>query len=539
MTVSFRTRVIVLATLTVSATVAAVVFVGWSRIVKFELTRLDERLCMELRRIDTQPGMGQDVARLQNDLMSKLRVSAPEQVMVRVESVAGRPAFQTANWSDDINLLRGLPLPSDDASALTGARPVDGSPERPPRAERPRGPNRPPGPDRPPGPGYPAVEERPPRPDGPPAFERSAEADFAPGAQPDGRSRPGQRNCQVSSFEAQGKQWRAAFTAQPRQRSLVAVDVAATQAELQNAYRSALALVIPLALLLTGLGALLLSSMTMSPVNRLRNAMKSVDQKALAQRLATGDEDREFKELIAAYNTMLERLALSFRQASRFSSDAAHELQTPLTILQGHLERALNSAGHSSDKSDLTVMLDEVGRLSAITRKLLLLSQADAGHLALHLTPVVLTAMLQGLVLDADMLTTGQEVASTIAPGLVVQADALLLTQLFNNLITNAVRYCLPHGRIEVLAQRLPGGVEVVFANSTSAISADARAQFFDRFYRGDAAHNRQVEGSGLGLSLAREIAKAHGGELSLVPSALTQVRMRLWLPDAAAQAAH
>lgn len=490
MTVSFRTRVIVLATLTVSATVAAVVFVGWSRIVKFELTRLDERLCMELRRIDKQPGLGRDLAGLQNDLMSKLRVSAPEHVMVRVEPAAGGPGFQTGNWSDDITLLRAVPGPRDDVLEPGGAPPVDGSPERPARAERPR------------------------RPDGP---------------------APKQSNCQLSSFDAQGKQWRAAFTAQPELRSLVAADVVATQAELQNAYQSALALVVPLALLLTGLGALLLSSMTMSPVNRLRNAMKSVDQKALSQRLATGDEDREFKELIAAYNTMLERLELSFRQASRFSSDAAHELQTPLTILQGHLEHALNAAGHSSDKSDLAVMLDEVGRLSAITRKLLLLSQADAGHLALNLTPVAVSEMLQGLVLDADMLTTGQEVASTIAPGLVVQADALLLTQLFNNLITNAVRYCLPHGRIEVLAHRLPGGVEVVFANSTSAISADARAQFFDRFYRGDAAHNRQVEGSGLGLSLAREIAKAHGGELSLASSALTQVRMQLWLADLAA----
>jgi two-component system, OmpR family, heavy metal sensor histidine kinase CusS len=506
MSVSFRTRVIALATLTVSATIAAVVFVGWSRIVKFELTRLDERLCMELRRIDLQPALGEDIARLQNDLVAKLRVASPAHVMVRVETAAGGPGFQTANWSDEITLLRGLPVPRYDEPGPDDARPSDGSPERPPRSDRP------PGPDRP------------------------------SGAHANERPRPVQRDCQVSSFAAQGKQWRAAVAMQPRQRSLVAADVAATQAELQSAYQSALALVIPLALLLTGLGAWLLSSMTMRPVNRLRNAMKGVNQKALDQRLVTGDEDREFKDLIIAYNTMLERLEQSFRQASRFSSDAAHELQTPLTILQGHLERALNANSHSSDKSDkgdLTVMLDEVGRLSAITRKLLLLSQADAGHLALHRTPVALSEMLQGLVLDADMLATHQEVVSAIEPGLLVQADALLLTQLLNNLLTNAMRYCLPQGRIEVLAQRLPGGVQVIFANSTSVITDEARAQFFDRFYRGDAAHNRQVEGSGLGLSLAREIAKAHGGELTLVPSAPDEVRIRLWLPEAASGAAH
>jgi two-component system, OmpR family, heavy metal sensor histidine kinase CusS len=526
-TVSFRTRVIILATLTVSATVAAVVLVGWSRIVKFELTRLDERLCMELRRLDSQPGLGRDIARLQNDLMSKLRVSSPEQVMLRVEPAAGAPAYQTPNWSNEIKVWRELPAALGDGLAPQGAS------QLPPRAERP------PKPDRPYGPDYLADAEPAPKPERPPRSDRSSDPDHPFGTPPPERPRPAQRSCQFGSFDAQGKQWRAAFAAQPGQRSLLAADVVATQAELQRANQSALALVIPLALLLTGLGALLLSSMTMSPVNRLRNAMKSVDQKALSQRLATGDEDREFKELIAAYNTMLERLELSFRQASRFSSDAAHELQTPLTILQGHIDRALNSAGHSSDKSDLTVMLDEVGRLSAITRKLLLLSQADAGYLALHLTPVALSEMLQGVVLDAHMLANGQEVVSVIAPALVVQADTLLLTQLFNNLLTNAVRYGLPHGRVEVTARRLPGGVEVVFANSTHAISDQVRAQFFDRFYRGDAAHNRQIEGSGLGLSLAREIAKAHGGELSLAPSAQTEVRMRLWLPDPPAQAAH
>jgi two-component system, OmpR family, heavy metal sensor histidine kinase CusS len=540
MTVSFRTRVIILATLTVSATTAAVVLVGWSRIVRFELTRLDERLCMELRRLDSQPGLGRDVARLQNDLMSKLRVSSHEQVMLRVEPASGAPAFQSANWSEEINVGLGQPIWRDDGLAMEGTgrieRLAERLPEEAPRAERPAKRDGPPGPD------YAAAAETPPKPDygagaeRAPKPERRPQPDYAPGAERP--ERPVQRACQVSSFDAKGKQWRAAFAGHPGQRSLVAADVVATQAELQSAYRSALALVIPLALLLTGLGALLLSSMTMRPVNRLRNAMKGVDQKALDQRLAVGDDDREFKELIAAYNTMLERLELSFRQASRFSSDAAHELQTPLTILQGRLESALNSANHSSEKSDLTTMLDEVGRLSAITRKLLLLSQADAGHLALHRTPIALSEVLHSVVLDAQMLATGQEVASAIAPGLAVQADALLLIQLFNNLLTNALRYGLPHGRIEVTARRLADGIEVVFANSTHAISEEVRAQFFDRFYRGDAAHNRQVEGSGLGLSLAREIAKAHGGELSLAPSALKQVRMRLWLPDAASKTA-
>ena len=108
-----------------------------------------------------------------------------------------------------------------------------------------------------------------------------------------------------------------------------------------------------------------------------------------------------------AYNLMLERLDISFQQASRFSADAAHELKTPLTILQGRIERAITQADGRAIQADLSDMLDEVGRLSAITRKLLLLAQADAGRMALQRTQVDLTELLDALVADAQMLESG------------------------------------------------------------------------------------------------------------------------------------
>jgi signal transduction histidine kinase len=84
---------------------------------------------------------------------------------------------------------------------------------------------------------------------------------------------------------------------------------------------------------------------------------------------------------------------------------------------------------------------------------------------------------------------------------------------------------------MDVLARSLPTGIEVVFSNATLPIAEADRSQFFDRFYRGDPAHNRHIEGNGLGLGLAREIAKAHGGELRLLPSQADVVKLMLWLP--------
>jgi two-component system, OmpR family, heavy metal sensor histidine kinase CusS len=468
--------------LIVSATLAAVIAVGWSRILKFEVLRLDERLCMEVRRIASQPEHGQDMSRLENDLMAKLRLTSPDQLMLRLEFTAAESRFQSGNWdkSIDINSLNWQAVARSDRSRPTNAPPRDqGSGAEPPRP----------------------------------------------------RDNPRQEECQVASFSARDKQWRAALMGRNSERSAVAADLAAIEQELQSAYNSALKFVLPLALLLTALGAWALSIVTMRPVNQLRNAMKGVTQKALDQRLAMSGQDREFKELITAYNTMLERLELSFRQASRFSADAAHELKTPLTILLGRIEQAVSRSDGDAIQADLTDMLDEVGRLSTITHKLLLLSQADAGRLALHLTRVDLTKLLDELMVDTQMLVTNQTVSAVIERSLVIQGDALLLRQLFNNLISNAARYCLQGGWIEVRSHKLPGGIEVIFANVTPNITAEDRARFFERFFRGDAAHNRHIEGNGLGLSLAREIARAHEGDLTLEPSLTNEVRLRLWLP--------
>lgn len=505
MIISFRTRLFVIAGLIVGAVLSAVLLLGWSRVLAFEVERLDARLCMEARRLATQPFHGEDIARLEADIVGKLHLSTPEQLMLRFEARGAASNFQSANWRGE--------LPFDGAQWRVAK---GNSPPEPPDSPEAQPDRRPPQPDdnlRSPRPGLSfRPGDRPPPPDG---------------------SRPPQAACALAAFTSAnppGQQWRAARFSAQSGRAVVAIDLAATESELKDALQPALKLVIPLALALTALGAWLLSALTMRPVNRLRDAMKDVTQKALDRRLSSQGEDREFKVLINAYNTMLSRLETSFQQASRFSADAAHELKTPLTILQGRIEQALGKSRDPAVQTELTGLLDEVGRLSSITRKLLLLSQADAGWLDLHCTSIDLTGMLDEIAADAQMLLTGQTLECHIGRALSIQGDAVLLRQLFNNLISNAVRYCRPGGWVKLTARALPGGIEVVFSNATHAIEAKDRARFFDRFYRGDASHNRHIDGNGLGLSLAREIARAHGGELALQTSAPDIVVLRLSL---------
>jgi signal transduction histidine kinase len=121
---------------------------------------------------------------------------------------------------------------------------------------------------------------------------------------------------------------------------------------------------------------------------------------------------------------MLERLERSFKQASRFSGDAAHELKTPLTILQGELERTLQQAELGSEvQQRLSNLLDEVRRLSGIVRKLLLLSLADAGQMNLYRVEVDLSELLIEMLEDIELLAPHLEIQSEIADGLRVQGD--------------------------------------------------------------------------------------------------------------------
>ena len=339
----------------------------------------------------------------------------------------------------------------------------------------------------------------------------------------------GRSRCQVASFEQQGRPWRAGLLQVEDSTSLIAVDVAATTSGLKDTLREALIVVVPISLLLSVLGSWLIASHAIRPINHLQRAMGKVTQKDLSQRLSSQGEDKEFQVLIEAYNTMLDRLEDSFQQVSRFTADAAHELKTPLTVLRGKLEQAVLSGDAS--RLDLNAILDEVGQLAAITRKLLLLSQADSGSMALHREPVDITELLDELIADMELLEDGLEVECDLEQGLATRADLVLLRQLLNNLLVNVIRYALPGGEVSVRASQKNGAIEVLISNGCLPMTAAVREQLFDRFYRGEPEHAKGVSGSGLGLSLSREIARAHGGDLTLEPSAEDRFVMKLFLP--------
>jgi two-component system heavy metal sensor histidine kinase CusS len=333
--------------------------------------------------------------------------------------------------------------------------------------------------------------------------------------------------------------WRIGATKFPNAQVGIAVNLQAVDREMAT-IRNIFLVLIPGSLLLVAVGAWLVSGGALRPIRQLTGVIQQVTVKGLDQRIPVGTTDVEFVELIQVFNLMLERLERSFTQASRFSGDAAHELKTPLTILQGELERTLQEVESGSKvQQRLSNLLDEVRRLSGIMRKLLLLSLADAGKMSLYLVEVDMSELLMEMLEDLEMLAPHLTVETEFTDGLRLQGDRDLLIQVLQNLFSNAIKYNLPNGWIKIRTHQTQTTLHVTIANASKdipvsdrdAYGARERERIFDRFYRGDPARTRKVEGIGLGLSLAREIARAHHGNLTLDSTAFGQTAFTLTLP--------
>jgi signal transduction histidine kinase len=279
---------------------------------------------------------------------------------------------------------------------------------------------------------------------------------------------------------------------------------------------------LPVALFLVGLGGWVVAGRALRPLKTIAETAERFTARGLEQRIPDAGDSPEAGRVIQVLNRMMVRLETSFRQATRFSADASHELKTPLTVMQGELESALKSAAPGSAEQQLfSNLLEETQRLKTITRSLLLLAQADAGQLKLACETVDLSAEMESMIEDARVLAIDSHLQFEVAipPQLRIAADrALLHTALFN-LINNAIKYNAPDGKISIRLNPAENKVVFTIGNTGPGIPAADQHKIFDRFFRVAQVQGPKVDGIGLGLSLAREIVRAHRGELSLAES--------------------
>jgi signal transduction histidine kinase len=225
--------------------------------------------------------------------------------------------------------------------------------------------------------------------------------------------------------------------------------------------------------------------------------------------------------MVVTLNQMLERLENAFRRVRQFSGDASHELRTPLTILRGETEVTLRWAKQPEEFRDmLRSNLEEIDRMERIIENLLNLTKSDASELTLELKECNLSDLVQSLYLQAQLLGEAKRITVALRVGvdqeLPVRGDELRLRQLFLNLIANGIKYTPQGGSLEIALLREGPMARIDVSDTGIGIPPEALPHVFDRFYRVDKARNRMDGGSGLGLSIARAIAEAHGGSISV-----------------------
>ena len=339
------------------------------------------------------------------------------------------------------------------------------------------------------------------------------------------------RSAQFSTHQTGATAWRVGVMGNPYMTLIVAAnmdDFEARMARLRNLYFTTVVAV----LALVAGGAWFVARRALRPVTALTQTAERVTARGLDQRIPTITSDAEFKRLIKVFNEMLDRLERSFTQATRFSADASHELKTPLARLQMELEEALQNAPAGSPQQEVfSSLLDEVTRLKAIVQKLLLLSLADAGRLQLQKQRVNLTRLLEGVIEDCRLQAPHLTVEQSLAQNVEVPADPELLEQALQNLATNAIKYNCDGGRIRFQLTTDAKSALVSVANTGAVIPESERERIFERFYRVDKSRSGRVAGTGLGLSLARDITRAHGGELALETADAGETRFAVTLP--------
>ncbi len=294
-------------------------------------------------------------------------------------------------------------------------------------------------------------------------------------------------------------------------------------------------ILIPLILLLTALGGYYITKRAFRPVNNIVKTANDISrQKDLTRRIEiTPDaKEDELHHLSITLNKMLDKIENLIKQEKQFTSDASHELRTPISVILAQGEYLLDIAKDEKEKELAQTIVDKSKQVSKLVSRLLLLARIDQNRQKFNKEKVDLGVLID-IAIDSMKELASQKgilLFSDVAEGTIVDADESLILSAITNLISNGIKYSNESGSVSVSATKLGDRTEIVVRDNGVGIAKEHIDKIWTRFYRVDDVRNDEYGSSGLGLSMAKSIIKLHGGTITVksTPGKGTEFRIVL-----------
>lgn len=273
-------------------------------------------------------------------------------------------------------------------------------------------------------------------------------------------------------------------------------------------------------LFVSWIGSHWLAKKVLAPIDALCTGAETMSEADLGKRLSLDSPYQEFRRLTQAVNAVLDQFQRGSEVQRNFCEIAAHEMKTPLTILQGNLEVALMKARTVEEYHEVLLNnLQQVERLIALTRPLLTLAKFTSSKPPVNLVPLTLEPLIQEIVDELMLLADDRQIALRFEsqPVPSVLGDTQWLKQAMINLLDNALQYTPAGGSVTVRLQPQDHEVTVAVEDTGHGIEPEHIPHLFERFYRTDWARAKDTAGTGLGLPIVKEIMEAHHGSISVV----------------------
>jgi two-component system, OmpR family, sensor kinase len=293
---------------------------------------------------------------------------------------------------------------------------------------------------------------------------------------------------------------------------------------------------VPSVLILAALFARFMARRALKPISRIIDTAREIGQgQELSKRIPVLKIKDELGQLALTFNEMMNRLENSFAQMRQFSSDASHELRTPLTVLKGQNELILSKQRKPEEYQEvISSNLEEINYMSKVLEDLFVLSKSDENQVNLDCKQVDLRALVEEVCKHAEILAEEKNIKIIFAflEPTEIKGDEVRLRQMVWNVLQNGIKYTQRGGELKISLQNENEFALLTIQDTGIGIPEEDLPQIFNRFYRVDKARTRDEGGSGLGLSICRQIAEAHKGKIEVESKLGVGTRFKIRLPS-------